>query len=48
MQGQDAVRLTLPNGEEWLFSHDGVGRPGLRHPALLDRAWPSRAPRARS
>ncbi|WP_313353339.1 heparinase II/III-family protein, partial [Paracoccus sp. (in: a-proteobacteria)] len=36
-QGNE-IRLTLPNGEEWLFTHDGVGELRLEASCLLDRA----------
>ena len=36
MQGQE-VQLTLPNGEVWQFSHDGVGEARLEASCLLDR-----------
>ncbi|ABL70803.1 MULTISPECIES: heparinase II/III family protein [Paracoccus] len=36
-QGHE-VHLTLPNGEEWLFAHDGVGQLRLEASCLLDRA----------
>ncbi|GLK66286.1 MULTISPECIES: heparinase II/III family protein [Paracoccus] len=36
-QGQE-IHLTLPGGDEWLFSHDGVGELRLEASCLLDRA----------
>ena len=36
MQDQQ-VHLTLPNGEGWLFTHDGVGEARLEASCLLDR-----------
>lgn len=37
LAGQN-VHLTLPTGDEWLFSHDGVGQARLEASCLLDRA----------
>ena len=37
MRAQDVV-LSLPNGDEWLFTHDGVGQARLEASCLLDRA----------
>ncbi|MTH78150.1 heparinase II/III family protein [Paracoccus aestuariivivens] len=32
------IQLTLPGGEQWQFSHDGVGRVRLEASCLLDRS----------
>lgn len=40
----DGVRLTLPSGEEWQFSHDGLCSLRLDPSCLLDRAMPQPRP----
>lgn len=35
---EQQIYLTLPSGDQWVFSHDGVGRVALEASCLLDRA----------